>query len=159
MLKEVFTPHFQCRWDKLTDWCTDKSAASTALLQALASPYPSDDSATPHLISLAHVSRLYKTLLQGGPFSHQTNTVVRSPLWSPLDFALEFVKIVGKDSTLAMAKDDGAFIVAVLCERAQESAELKKELKAWFDATAVKELEQDKERRGRTMLLQQIAAL
>ena len=58
-----------------------------------------------------------------------------------------------------MAKDDGAFVVAVLCERAQESEELKKELKDWFDSKVVKELEEDKERRGRTMLLQQMTAL
>ena len=58
-----------------------------------------------------------------------------------------------------MAKDDGAFVVAVLCERAQESDELRKELKGWFDAKVVKELQKDKDRRGRTMLLQQIATL
>ena len=69
------------------------------------------------------------------------------------------MKVVGRENTLAMAKDDGAFVVAVLCERAQESEELRKELKGWFDAEAVKELEQDKERRGRGMLLQQIATL
>jgi pumilio homology domain family member 6 len=138
---------------------SDKSAASKALLEALTAPYPSADSAKPHLISFAHSSRLYKTLLQGGPFSHQTKAVIRSEFWSPTDFAQEFVKVVGKDNTLAMAKDDGAFVVAVLCERAQDSAALKKQLKGWFDASVKKELMKDKERRGRSMLLQQIEAL
>ena len=69
------------------------------------------------------------------------------------------MKVVGKENTLAMAKDDGAFIVAVLCERAQENEELRHELKACFDPKVVQELEKDKDRRGRTMLLQQIAAL
>lgn len=137
----------------------DKSAASETLLKALTSPYPSTDPATPHMISLPHVSRLYKTLLQGGPFSHATNTVVRSPLFSPVDFAQQFVKIVGKSNTLEMAKDDGAFIVAVLCERAAESEELKAVLKTWFSSEVRKELEAEKDRRGRAMLLEQIASL
>lgn len=58
-----------------------------------------------------------------------------------------------------MAKDDGAFVVAVLCERAQESTELKKLLKGWFNASIMEELGREKERRGRSMLLQQIEAL
>ena len=137
----------------------DKSAASKTLLDAIATTYPSPDRANPHLISLAHASRLYKTLLQGGPFSHATNTVVRSPSFAPADFAQQFVEIVGKEHTLEMAKDDGAFIVAVLCERAAESEQLKKILKKWFTSGVVKELEAEKDKRGRKMLLEQIATL
>lgn len=153
-----YTPF--CSGNSLILFASDKSAASKALLEALSQPYPSSDPANPHLISLPHSSRLYKTLLQGGPFSHTTKTIVRSPHFSAVDFAVQFVEIVGQENTLAMAKDDGAFIVAALCERAAESDELKNTLKSWFDKSARKELEKDKEeRRGRSMLLEQIAAL
>ncbi|KAI0683160.1 ARM repeat-containing protein [Cytidiella melzeri] len=137
----------------------DKSAASESLLNLLAAPYPSSDPANPHIITLPHASRVYKTLLQGGPFSHDTKEIVRSPLFSSADFANQFVGIVGMENTLAMARDDGAFIVAVLCERAAESDELRKTLKGWFTAELRKELEKEKDRRGRTVLLQQIASL
>lgn len=58
-----------------------------------------------------------------------------------------------------MARDDGAFVVVVLCERAAESEELKKTLQTWFSADFREELEKQKDRRGRTVLLQQIALL
>ncbi|KAI0339334.1 ARM repeat-containing protein [Trametopsis cervina] len=137
----------------------DKTAASATLLNLLAAPYPSTDLSNPHIITLPHASRVYKTLLQGGPFSHDTKEIVRSPLFSPSDFAEQFVDIVGKDVTLAMARDDGAFIVAVLCERAAESDELKETLKSWFTPEFTREVEQEKDRRGRLILLQQIASL
>ena len=138
---------------------TDKAAASETLLNALTAPYPSTDPANPHLISLPHTSRLYKTLLQGGPFSHTTKAVVPSPLFSAIAFAQQFIKTVGQANTLAMAKDDGAFIVAVLCERAVENDELKAVLREWFSGDIRKELEAEKDRRGRAMLLEQLATL
>lgn len=58
-----------------------------------------------------------------------------------------------------MAQDDGAFIVAVLCERAAEDDTLKKTLKSWFTTDFKKGLGKDADRRGRSMLLQQIASL
>ena len=58
-----------------------------------------------------------------------------------------------------MARDDGAFVVAVLCERAREDEVLRKEVKGWFDGAVGKELESEKGRRGRGVLLEQIAAL
>ena len=137
----------------------DKTAASKTLLEAVATPYPSADPANPHPISLPHTSRLYKTLLQGGPFSHATNAIVRSSLFSPADFARLFVEVVGKDHTLEMAKDDGAFVVAVLCERAAENDDLKKTMKSWFSSSVVKELETEKDKRGRKVLLEQIMVL
>ena len=44
-----------------------------------------------------------------------------------------FVRLVGKETTLAMAKGSGAFVVAELVERvsAEGSDETKKELKEW----------------------------
>lgn len=102
---------------------------------------------------------MYKTLLQGGPFSHDTKSVVRSSLFSPSEFAKQFVEIVGKNNTLAMARDDGAFVVVVLCERAAESDELKTTLRTWFSDEFRSELEEEKDRRGRAVLLQQIASL
>lgn len=133
----------------------DKAAASETLLRALAAPYPGAE----HPIALPHASRLYKTLLQGGHFDHAARAVARAPRWDALAFARAFVRIVGAETTRAMARDDGAFVVAVLCERALEDADLRKELKSWFDGAVRKELEKDKDRRGRAVLLEQIAKL
>ncbi|GJE92340.1 Pumilio and CPL domain-containing protein [Phanerochaete sordida] len=137
----------------------DKAAASATLLRALAEPYPAPDPAAPHIIALAHASRLYKTLLQGGPFDHKAGAVARAPLWDALAFARAFVQTVGRENTCAIARDDGAFVVAVLCERAQEDEALRTELRGWFEGAVRKELEGEKERRGRSVLLEQIAAL
>jgi pumilio homology domain family member 6 len=128
-------------------------------LSLLSSPYLSSDLANPHIITLPHSSRVYKTLLQGGPFSHETKEIVRSPLFSPSEFATQFVSTVGKDNTLAMARDDGAFVVVVLCERAAEDEKLRETLKTWFSREFRRELEKEKDRRGRAVLLQQIALL
>lgn len=143
----------------LSTTSADKATVSEALLNLLTSPYPSADSTNPHVITLPHTSRVYKLLLQGGHFSHGFGEVERSSHFSPLDFAKQFVSVVGKDNTLAIARDDGAFVVAALCERALEDEELKQTLKSWFSRAFVTELEQEQDRRGRTVLLKQIAAL
>lgn len=98
-------------------------------------------------------------LLQGGPFNRSTNAISPSPFWSPVEFAQKFVQFVDKDTTIAMAKDDGAFIVSTLCERGAENEELKSTLKGWFDGEVRKELGADKDRRGRVLLLTQLERL
>ena len=98
-------------------------------------------------------------LLQGGHFDRATNTVTASPYFSAVEFATQFAKLVGKENTIAMAKDDGAFVVATLCERAAESEELKATLKKWFSSKVQKELAVDKDRRGRSLLLAQLEKL
>ncbi|KAH9914173.1 ARM repeat-containing protein [Epithele typhae] len=121
----------------------DKSAASDKLLASLAAPYPSEDPSSPHPISLPHTSRLYKTLLQGGHFSQSARAVEPSPRFSGHDFAVRFVQQVGEDVTVAMAKGDGAFVVAALCEQlASEESPERKTVKAWFDAEVCKAVEQ-----------------
>ncbi|KAI0746468.1 ARM repeat-containing protein [Daedaleopsis nitida] len=122
----------------------DKSAPSNTLLEALSAPYPSPDPSTPHPISLPHTSRLYKTLLQGGHFSQSTRTIERAPRWSAREFAVNFVRVVGRDVAVAMAEGDGAFVIAALCEQLAEHADVqeRKTVKGWFNAktrTAVEE--------------------
>ncbi|KAK7689468.1 hypothetical protein QCA50_007260 [Cerrena zonata] len=141
----------------------DKSAASETLLKAISTPYPSLDPTIPHPISLPHGSRIYKLLLQGGHFSQESKTVIRSEHFSPLDFAKKFVEIVGKETTIALAKEDGVFVVASLCETivaaGDDGSELKKTVKGWFGKDTRKGLDSDKERRGVATLLTQLAAL
>lgn len=131
-----------------------------ALLQPLTITYPSEDSAVPHPIDLPHVSRLYKTLLQGGHFSHTTQTVTRSPLFSAPAFASAFISIVGEDSTVAMARGDGAFLVAELIERVSEdgSGEEKALVKGWF-GKSMQDVLENEEKKGRAILLGKIAKL
>ena len=121
---------------------TDKSAAMTTLLQAIAESYPSQtpigpssssstpnktetETYTPHPIDLPHTSRLYKTLLQGGHFNHTTKTIEPSPSWDAGEFAVRFVGIVGAggdegdgEQIKAMCckgERNGTFLVAELC--------------------------------------------
>ncbi|EMD36246.1 hypothetical protein CERSUDRAFT_115203 [Gelatoporia subvermispora B] len=135
----------------------DKSAAFDALLKTLASPYPSSDLDHSHPSSLPHTSRIYKTLLQGGHFSQSTKTVERSSHFSASDFAARFVQIVGRDVTVAMAQDDGAFIVAALCEQLAEdgSKEDKKKVKSWFGKEERKKITG----KGSAVLLEKLQAL
>ncbi|KAI0916483.1 hypothetical protein AcV5_002965 [Taiwanofungus camphoratus] len=135
----------------------DKSAASDALLKALSVPYPSPDSAVPHPISLPHTSRIYKTLLQGGHFSHAAQAVEQAPLFSAPAFAARFVQLVGREATVAMACGDGAFVVSALCLTVGENEE-KTSLKNWFGEQTRKEI-QDSSSKGAGVLFQQLKAL
>ncbi|KAH9855555.1 ARM repeat-containing protein [Lenzites betulinus] len=138
----------------------DKAAATNTLLQALSVPYPAADPADPHPMSLPHTSRLYKTLLQGGHYSHTTHTVEHSPNFSARDFATRFVQHVGRDTTVAMAMGDGAFVVAALCEQLaeHEDAEERKTVKGWFDAKTQKAL-QEADAKGVKLLLETLKKL
>ena len=161
MQKEVrFLFTSLCRVTRSSDTRIDKSSAMKALAEALASPYPSDNPARPHLIDLSHASRMYKSLLQGGHFSHAGNTVVRSPAFSPSDFALVFLSVVGKDMTIAIAQGEGAFVAAELLERIREegSEEQKKNIREWFDDAFVARLKAS-EAKGKNVLLEKIKAL
>ena len=147
----------------LIDWpaCPiDKSAPSNTLLKVLSAPYPSLDPSNPHPIALPHTSRLYKTLLQGGHFSHSTRTIERAPRWSAREFAVQFVQVVGRDVTVAMAEGDGAFVVAALCEQLAEHADLqeRKTVKDRFDAET-RNAVRDKGAKGVNVLLESLEKL
>ncbi|KAH8096828.1 ARM repeat-containing protein [Cristinia sonorae] len=141
----------------------DKSDASAALVTLMSSSYPSEDPANPHLITLPHVSRLYKLLVQGGHFSQITKSIERSPLFSPLEFAVKFIDVVGRDNIVVMAQEEAAFVVAALCETVlasdQEGLPARKLLKSWLGGDVKQQLAKDSEQRGRKLLLEQIAAL
>jgi len=138
----------------------DKTAAMNALLDPLMAEYPSRDPAVPHPIDLPHTSRMYKTLLQGGHFSHSDHTITRSPAFSPLEFAKTFIKVVGERSTISMAGGDGAFLVAELLERVNEEGDdhQKGLLKSWFKED-VQNMLKSEDRKGRSLLLGKIAKL
>ncbi|TCD66891.1 pumilio domain member 6 [Steccherinum ochraceum] len=141
----------------------EKAAASKALLDVIAPSYPSEDPANPHAISLPHVSRLYKLLLQGGHFSHFTKSIERSSSFSRTTFATQFTELVSKESAVAMAKDETAFVVAALCETViaagDDASNVRKELQGWLAGDVQKALKKDPEQRGRKVLIEQIAAL
>ncbi|KAI0316198.1 ARM repeat-containing protein [Amylostereum chailletii] len=112
----------------------DKKVAMETLLKPLSSPYPASDATNPHPIDLPHTSRLYKTLLQGGHYSHSANSVEPSPRFSSRAFAEAFVAVVGQERTLEMARGGGAFVVAELLERvrAECEEEVRKTVEGWF---------------------------
>ncbi|KAF8128340.1 armadillo-type protein, partial [Boletus edulis] len=138
----------------------DKSPAMKALTGALASPYPSEDPARLHPIDLPHTSRMYKTLLQGGHFSHSERSVARSSAFSPSEFASVFLSIVGGDTTIAIAQGDGAFVVAEFLERIRQEGNdaQKTQVRGWFDDSFVARMK-DSEGKGKNVLVEKIRAL
>lgn len=156
----------------------DKTPAMRALLSALRAPYPSPDPEAPHPVDLPHTSRMYKTLMQGGHFSHAAKAIVPAPLWSPSAFAAEFVQtfrdadegehavvveddaVVGREVVRAMARGDGAFLLAELCERvrAEGGDEERAVVRGWFGKKERKEIEAS-EVKGKKVLLEKIDAL
>ncbi|KAG6810840.1 hypothetical protein H0H92_010104 [Tricholoma furcatifolium] len=143
----------------------DKTAVSKALLNVVNASYPSADPSLPHPIDLPHTSRLYKTLLQGGHFSHTSKSVERAPGWDAGAFAAEFVTIVGKDVTLGMCtlgEGNGAFVVAELCEalvrEGKKRSGERKKVKEWFGDEARVAIENG-EAKGRKVLLEKIMSL
>jgi len=138
----------------------DKSKAVEALLQPVTPPYPAADNKVPHVIDIPHSARIYKRLLEGGHFSHQTKAVVKAESWSATDFASAWLRVVGKQNTVAIALGQGAFVVAALCDRVAKdgSEEQRRELREWFGGETRQSIEKG-EMRGKAVLLQSLAAL
>lgn len=103
---------------------------------------------------------MYKTLLQGGHFSQASKTVERSSLFSASAFASRFIELVDSELAVAMARGDGAFVIAALCERIAEegSADEKAKAKSWFSGGVKNEIEKSGAR-GASVLLENIASL
>ncbi|KZT21924.1 ARM repeat-containing protein [Neolentinus lepideus HHB14362 ss-1] len=137
----------------------DKTAVMESLLKAAASPYPGKSESS-HPIDLPHTARVYKNLLQGGHFDHSSSRISRSPFFSPSPFASQFVNTVGKDVTVAMAKGNGAFVVAELLERvkAEGDEETKREVREWFGSDVKNEMA-GSEMKGKKVLLEKVDAL
>ncbi|KAF9043743.1 ARM repeat-containing protein [Hymenopellis radicata] len=83
----------------------DKSKASEALLAPCASPYPSEDASSVHVIDLPHTSRMYKTLLQGGHFNRGTSSIDKAPRWDAASYATAFINTLGKDGIVGMCTE------------------------------------------------------
>lgn len=98
-------------------WHADKGAAIEALVSPLGTDYPSSDGTPPHPIDLPHTSRLYKALLQGGHFSHETSAVESRPNFEPSAFASAFLRHVTPANITAMARGGGGFVISALIER------------------------------------------
>jgi pumilio family protein 6 len=152
-----------------TEGC-DKSDAISTLLEAIAKIYPSASEAESHPVDLAHTSRLYKTLLQGGHFNRKTESVDKADVenWDTAKFAVRFVDTVGKDVVTAFCtkgERNGTFVVAELCEALVrgggddgEVKDARQKLKKWFDGSVKKDIESG-EARGKSVLLEKLSAL
>jgi pumilio homology domain family member 6 len=103
---------------------------------------------------------MYKCLLQGGHFSAATRSIARSDSFSPAAFASAFVKIVGREVTVGMAKGNGAFVVAELCERLREEGAVEERecVKGWFGADELNQIE-DGDGKGSRVLLEKVRVL
>lgn len=144
----------------LSTFSTDKTAAISALIEPLASTYPSGDPTRPHPIDLPHTSRMYKSLFQGGHFCHSTKAVERTETFLPAQFASTFLNKIDQGTVLAMTMGSGTFVIAEFLERirADGDDEERKKVKGWFSETSISELS-DSEVKGKDVLIQKIAAL
>ena len=112
-------------------------------------------------MSLPHASRLYKTLLQGGHFNHATKEVELTETWSPAYFARKFVELVGQEVTVAMARGEGAFVVAALCEQLakdNDGAAEREVVTRWFTKGVRKEIA-DANGKGSAVLLEALSKM
>jgi pumilio homology domain family member 6 len=140
----------------------DQSAATQTLLELIAAPYPALAISPPHPIDSSHVARLYKTLLQGGHFNQSSRSITKPPSsFSPPMFASSFLAVVGQDVTVSMAQGSGAFVIAELCNRvnAEGTKEERRLLQTWFTEGGISESIQEKEMKGKGVLLESINAL
>lgn len=143
-----------------TNYSSDKTKASHTLLKALL-----NDS---ELIAIPTTSRLLKTLLQGGHYSHTTNTVeqVPSSLWNSTQFAVDFVDIIGQEEAVKMClgQGNGTFVVAELMEALMRGGDAKGVTKArlgvkeWFE-TGISEQIRNGDAKGKNVLLEKVALL
>ncbi|KAF9647619.1 hypothetical protein BDM02DRAFT_3245662, partial [Thelephora ganbajun] len=139
----------------------DRSAATETLLKLIVTPYPAPAASAPHPIDASHVARLYKTLLQGGHYDRSSKSITKpSSSFSPSTFASSFLTAVSQDVIIAMAQGNGAFVVAELCRRvsAEGTDGEKRLLQTWF-AEELRRNIQDKEIKGKSVLLESIDAL
>ena len=136
----------------------DQAAATQTLLELIAAPYPAPATSPPHPIDFSHVARLYKTLLQGGHFDQSSKSITKpSSSFSSPRFASSFLAAVGRDVTMAMAQGNGAFVIAELCDRVgAESTSEKRLLQTWFTESEINKSIQDKEMKGKGVLLKSI---
>ncbi|KAG7090982.1 hypothetical protein E1B28_010049 [Marasmius oreades] len=146
----------------------DKSPAIQTLLAAISIPYPSLDASLPHPIDLPHTSRLYKTLLQGGHFNHNTKSVHKATSWDALNFATQLADSIEKEVVLAMClkgEKNGTFVIAELCgalavegSTTAGSTEARKRLKDWFDSDVKKQIASE-DGKGKQVLLDSLERL
>jgi pumilio family protein 6 len=145
----------------------DKSAAISSLITAISSPYPSLNKTDPHPMDLAHTSRIYKTLLQGGHFNRKTEAIESPPEWDAASFAVGFVNQLTKDvvtSFCTKGERNGTFVVVELCAalvkegEKEEVLDARETVKRWFGGEVTKGVEEG-EARGKVILLEKLALL
>ncbi|KZO94578.1 ARM repeat-containing protein [Calocera viscosa TUFC12733] len=140
----------------------DKAAATETLLRPIREATENKDwEELTLLINHPHVSRLYKTLIQGGHYEKEMSGVVESPSWSGDDFASAFFDAAGGhqkgEALVEMASGAGAFLIAELASRLKETP-AGKEMKSIFDVNVIQQIQQ-KDVRGSSVLAEKIYAL
>ena len=134
----------------------DKTKAMQTLASLLNETYPSPSDDRLHVVDVPHAGRMYKTLLQGGHFSHATHGIMTVPgnLFSPMQFSRAWMKGVDHDRTKKLALGGGAFVVASLVERVWKDGDEKerKDIMGWFDEAFLKDL-RGSEVKGKKVLL------
>ncbi|KZT52352.1 ARM repeat-containing protein [Calocera cornea HHB12733] len=140
----------------------DKTAATETLLRPIRDATEEGNwEELTLLINHPHVSRLYKTLIQGGHYEKEIAGVVESPSWSGADFATTFFDAAGGNKTgealVKIASGSGAFLIAELAGRLKDTSAGKKMRKV-FDASVLEHIQQA-DVRGSTVLIEKVHAL
>ena len=134
----------------------DKTKAMESLISLLQRPYPSTPPDPQHIIDVPHASRTYKTLLQGGHFSHTQGSVIRtsSGIFNSATFARTWLTGVDAETTKAIGLGGGTFVLAALVETVckEGTEEDRKLLKEQLDETFVSRVEES-DVKGKKVLL------
>lgn len=134
-----------------------------SLITLLKRPYPSSPPDPQHIIDIPHASRTYKTLLQGGHYSHAEGAVTRpspsppsdsTPSFDPSAFASRWLNTIDSNTTKAIGLGGGTFVLAALVDiiRKEGSEEDRKALAGQLDRAYAKEVEKS-EVKGKKVLL------
>ncbi|EJT99624.1 puf family RNA-binding protein [Dacryopinax primogenitus] len=140
----------------------DKSTATETLLRPIRDATQDENWAElTELINHPHVSRLYKTLIQGGHYEKESMRVDEPSSWSGDDFAVAFFEAAGGhqkgEALVSMGSGSGAFLVAELANRLKGKPAGKK-LAEIFTSEVLRELN-EKDVKGRGVLLEKLGAL
>lgn len=115
-----------------------------------------------HILSLSHVAKMFKTLMQGGHYSQKSGTVDDVDAGLARDFALAFYQTAkASENLVAYAQESGTtFVLLAMVQRLQSSAGPKvvHELKSMFSAEDRQKISETGAK-GSNLLLDAVAKL
>jgi pumilio family protein 6 len=144
-----------CIYEQCKMVLADKTKANERVLSAMTASEPDGQ----FVLNTPHVTRLCKTLLQGGHFSQTAGTVQVSPHFDAFAFACAFIERLGKDGLVSLVTGGACFLVVELLQTLQSGAntEALATLKSWFDPELCTKIRESGSK-GHSLLLEKVQA-